>query len=501
MRSYVKHVASIPFLSLFGVLFFSVAAGVFALMLLPSPSAPVNANDMAKNGAISVSGVLLFGGIGVVLVFSGKCREIVADPVGLRWRLFPGIGAWRAARWEEVTDFYLQENQTRWVVQTERDTLSFTRDHSPNLTALAEFIAARAMRPPYREWQERGFRSGENWPIIFEYGSEDAVMLFGAAILVALPTLSFTAFSAFGMLHRIREQGWSGGIGIDLLVGTGTFLLFAAAIGFMVCSGWKNMRRSDRIAVDEHGIAWIRKTGTVEAEWPQIHSVYSRIRNGILETSSGRIEYTTMIQDAPLLQRLIRHFAAEALARGQEEHPRPSMLVGAPEVRPNEAVFVYRTMLNFAGVCIPTFFTVLFLFASAQESVRRWWPDWDAHFTRSTPAELAASNDMAVLMALLSLWLWQRMLFGKIVVNEDTITQYAPFGVRALKWWDIQAVTPWKPNPAFCFYLIQEPSARLIIWTGISDVRKLEAEINRRIPDNVPKVRLLPAACYDEELL
>jgi hypothetical protein len=156
---------------------------------------------------------------------------------------------------------------------------------------------------------------------------------------------------------------------------------------------------------------------------------------------------------------------------------------------PEEKVFVYRTKLNFVGVCIPTFFTFLFLLASSQETIRRWWPDWDAHFVRNTPTELAVSSTIGAVMALLSLWLWQRFFYGKVVINDETIRQYGTFDIRSVKWEEIQAVTMSKHVAPFYVYKIHGPSSRLYIWTGISNVLKLESEINGRIPATISKLR------------
>jgi len=49
---------------------------------------------------------------------------------------------------------------------------------------------------------------------------------------------------------------------------------------------------------------------------------------------------------------------------------------------PDRTVFAYRTPLNVIGACIPTFFTLLFVLVSAQETVRRWWPDWALEQTK-----------------------------------------------------------------------------------------------------------------------
>ncbi|RYG62887.1 hypothetical protein EON80_22275, partial [bacterium] len=53
--------------------------------------------------ALSVGGVMGFGLLNLALTM--KRGEIRADAVGLRWR--EAFGDWKSARWEEITDYYL----------------------------------------------------------------------------------------------------------------------------------------------------------------------------------------------------------------------------------------------------------------------------------------------------------------------------------------------------------------------------------------------------------
>lgn len=498
MRRPAPQIRSLPSLSIWFCCIISIAVAAFAIALLWLPASPSDSYAPEKKWAISISSALLFGGLGLLVVGCGMCREIVADEAGLRWRMFPGIGAWKTSRCEEVTDYYLADTQSKCVVQTERGTLTFEKSNRKNADALCDFITERSSRAVCREWKERGSRPGEPWPIIFEYGSEDAYTLLGLATVIALPTLSFTGFGTAETVRHVLEHGWTGNTTFDVIVGTGVFLLFEGVAALMAASASKSLFRRDRIAVDEHGIAWIRDDGIVEAGWPQVRSVHPKGLRYVVETTSAEIEISGLLKDSHLLHRLIQRFAADAVARGKQEHPNIALLVGAPEVRPGSQVFVYRTKLNFLMACIPTFFMCMCLVGSLEETVLHLWPEWDARFSRSTPTEIAFMGVAAALFALLSAWLWWRLFTGKVIINADSITQHGPFGVHSVKWKDVRSVTTWKRIPPFFFYVIHGPSSRLTIWTSISDVLELETEINRHIPDHIPKVRALPAICYDD---
>ncbi|HTE17848.1 MAG TPA: hypothetical protein VK689_05645, partial [Armatimonadota bacterium] len=105
----------------------------------------------------------------MVLAWWQVRARIVADQEGLRWR---GLGGWRAARWNDVTDFYdrlLPEGKKVARVETAAGTLSLPAQ-VPELRAC---IVQYAMRARSRGWGILGTRSEDAWPRTFHYNTRD----------------------------------------------------------------------------------------------------------------------------------------------------------------------------------------------------------------------------------------------------------------------------------------------------------------------------------------
>jgi hypothetical protein len=459
-------------LGLFGWFFLLVCGGLcgltIGLTLFPRDGVrTVTAAGMTTFAVVVVLPILIFA---VYLVRA----QIVADEVGLRWR---GLRGWRAARWDEVTDFYEVNSRGSEsvvnVVEMSAGPLWISSAIWTQAIALCDVVAQKATKAPSRTWEQRGKRANENWPYIFTYDTRD-----NRTLRIMMPTAGLLLLACYVSIflpkfsQGVAEMGWAWELGQIALFGIVILFPLLGVVSFLLADRDTRRRYRERIIVTQRGIA--RENGDLRlaASWQEVQE-FVTLPSGLhltqyylVITQQGEFDFTSRINELRLLQTLIERFAPEAVARGRHRVPDEDNLL--PNREPSltgERLYHYRTRAVRAMLWIPGAFALCF---ASIPCLNRWGWTPPRH-------DVVSPMLLAVVFGIVALWGWWRYRAACVRTDSLGITQETPFGKRSLFWGEVQD-----------YYLRNETgyiigaNARIRFAILIANVEDLKAEIVQR---------------------
>lgn len=201
---------------------------------------PLNSSDWA----ILIS--FLLASLGTVFLTWRIC--IVGDENGVRWRNWRGV--WRAAQWNEISDFYLLQRHQNAIreVQTRNGVFRFLREQQENLKPktplfserrLANLVAARAIQTPSREWEIKGERLHETWPVRIEGSKPNFFRKLGIFMAPLFPIVITIA------INWKTKAGTSNGVPFSTLLWTDA-LSALITFGPLLLASWLFYRSTGR---------------------------------------------------------------------------------------------------------------------------------------------------------------------------------------------------------------------------------------------------------------
>lgn len=409
--------------------------------------------------------------------------RIVADAEGLRWR---SIGRWRAARWDQVTDYYDRQlhrkNAPRTVVETEAGNINQINDLS-NREALREIIARRATRARAQGWGLKGTRPEDDWPQVFGYNTTDnrslpwiiggcTVLLIGLFAGCFLPKI----------LQLASEIGWPMALAAGLMM---LVVLLAQPVVLIAISQPAmrevRKRRKETITVDLEGIQWQHGPETIKARWEEVTDYHlgpspGRIQTtgpAVVVTRRGTFDFTHSIEKAALLREIIRRYATEARAKewrgpeidrlGDEASRWTGGCIGVGQKR-----FHYRTRTNRAVLGLPCAYWLGWVISG-----------WIGPLHEKASSEPVFFYTVGALLTLGMLWPFWRYHAAAVLVDEQGIAQRAWNGTAYLPWSEVEQYFT-SGSEGFRWGNVVGRGKRIRFWLGIADLEELQAEIRAR---------------------
>ena len=210
---------------------------------------------------------------------------VIADEAGLRWRA--GFGGWKAARWDEVSDFYLRELGGR-TVETPAGEIELGSRYE-GIEAIIELLPQRALNARAREWGVRGYRSNEDWSqtLALWPGAQKwkAPFLTALSAVDAVVLLAVAAINIFSRVSSGPLPAFSGWLLLSLLFPASFAGLIAWGCIWTIRQGWQERkvaweRRDETLEMNARGVVFRGESGRVVARWDQVQRVKSLGKSG-----------------------------------------------------------------------------------------------------------------------------------------------------------------------------------------------------------------------------
>ncbi len=402
----------------------------------------------------------------------GLRTRVEADETGFRWRDWRS--KWRAAKWEEVSDFSKRsrtnENGSTHTVETSQGNFEFGFEGDGK--AIAETVIQRAINAPVREWEIKGERLVDEWPRRFEFYASNFDSLTRNALIVLLASVGLTVYVLW---FRSPPRG-------DLPVSL--YILAYVAPPFLIpvvpflfwLFFWVQVRqtrpfRDQSVEVSPSGIVFQGAT-RVEASWSQIEAWNWKKRGRIsfleLQTAGGSLEIPTLIPGFRILCRSLERFSGVSLLKAHDEesmalHPVQSAPDGTLVFRFSGVdMQLFRWLLPSLGLtmCLAPFLTRL---ADPQH------PMFEESLGIAIGLVLFAS-------ALLLEW-WLRV--AQLRLTTEFLQMHVPFKNREIAWSEIDGFGSEKRNSGWVQVADQKISLSPL-GASMPQRSRLHAEIEKR---------------------
>ena len=288
------------------------------------------------------AGFLFWGAVCIAL--SLLREEIIADSAGLRWR---GVFApWKETGWEEISDFYLLGQKTRFspvqtspsvtvpTIQTPQGKLTLS-SYLANRADLMEIVAERAVNAPTREWEIWEFRAAQNFSQRFNYWTKSqqwtAPAITGLLIFCVISISPAIVFSSRSKPAVPLEPFWLWHW-LPLGLGTTFFGFLAAVYILMMVTIWRERHfaqshRNEWVEITPRGMRWSNGQSEIYAAWNEISAIRFVPETGLnahyhVETPNGDFKVWRALENRVLWLEYARYFA-------------PHLAVEAPVVDPD----------------------------------------------------------------------------------------------------------------------------------------------------------------------
>ena len=298
---------------------FAVLLGLNAWAMAVTPGL----GSRAMSVVFTVLSLLCFLGAVAGLRWTRRA-QVTADGAGLRWR---GLGRWRSARWDEVSDYFDKlpprgASVVSSVIQTRQGPVRFSSKWSDR-DALRAAVVERAGRLMGAGWETQGCRASDPWPRVFGYDT------FNNRWMPTLTLKLFLAFVAYLLVKPALGLAALGGlVGWRMaLITAGLYALLIIPLGLLFLlplAQYREVRRrrGQTITVDPNGLVFQAGDRAVAAAWPDVTGYFvGRDRLNplyVVETRHGNFEFLAAVGRAGLLQAIIRQWATRATEREWE---------------------------------------------------------------------------------------------------------------------------------------------------------------------------------------
>ena len=418
----------------------------------PGPKGPPSPSETVFFAAFSLLCFLCL--CGLIWWLSRAC--VAGDGTGLRWR---GLGGWKSAGWETVSDYYdalptqMQQGSTTpgpggtrsplivSIIETANGKCGVTSLWS-NADALREMAARNAVNSRAAQWELKGTRVCDSWPVVFDYNTREnrwapriwlKLFVVFVVYLLVQPALQMSATA-----HLI---GWA-----QTLAVAAVYAFSVGSLGLIFLLPFAQYRAADRrkgerITANLDGITFEGKTRRVDAAWAEVTGYFKVHGAGlsfrfVVETRQGEFDFLSSLGDAPLLQAIVQRFATQVVLRewcapidadalGGEAARWTGGKVGVGTHFYHYRTRTYRTLLLGA-----TFLCLVVLLLAVSVSFG-WLPG-----TLPPMAEAVAIGIGGGVALLLGL---RAYLWSGIAVDEKGLTQRTIFGSRFLAWEQVES--------------------------------------------------------------
>lgn len=247
-------------------------------------------------------------------------QEIIADETGLRWR--NPFGPWKSARWDEISDFYLEKWKRTPTVETPQGKIKII----PELTGkegLMALIAERSANAPSREWEMEKLRAHHKYVKRLDYWTNSqkwtAPLIFGTLIVCGVLLFGLDYFSPKSAIPTqpiasSRPLDW-----LSLLMALVGFGPVAALFMFIAPLMWRDRNfasrhRAEHLEISPRGLAWQNGGNRIEANWDEVRAITPMPLQGFkrdyrVETANGDFTVHKELESIALWLQLARQFA------------------------------------------------------------------------------------------------------------------------------------------------------------------------------------------------
>lgn len=450
----------------------------------PTKSGPPSLTETAVWEAIA--GACLLLALGMASWLARAC--VVADASGLRWR---GVGPWKAARWEEVHDFYekvptrLQAGSraaarptTVSVVKTASGEVGVTSLWS-GADALREQVELRAVHSLAHLWEVLGTRAVDPWPRVFDYDTPEnrwaprlwlKLFLVYVVYVLVKPAMQLPAMAGL--------MGWA-----TTLLTAGLYLLLVGSLGLIFLIPLAQYRaagrrKAERITVSLGGIVFEFEDGArrMEASWPDVSGYGMAYGKGaslcyVVETRQGEFDFLASIRQAAVLRAIIQRYAAASADKEWCLRADPEALGGEAArwsggvAGVGARVFHYRTRSYRAMLGLPLVLCLTFGLLAVLAGLGL------------LPGASAAGEAWgAAVCAALYFGGWHAYRTCSIQTDEESLTRVTPLGRHRLRWDQVEDY--WLT--AGGVGVVQGRGMSLRFESGIAGSEELKYEIVRR---------------------
>jgi hypothetical protein len=434
--------------------------------------------------------LLILAVLPVVISLQLLCCRVQLSPKGIAWRTIRG---WKRSSWEEVSDYYewarLGYQRTfAYDIITAQGRVRILADwKGADFAALQSLVQERATNASAKAWENYHLRLPEGQAQTFSYRKGDNVFLTSLLSATGLLMLGMFVFSLAPQVIQRNQSlgiGWVIGGMLVALCLCGMPLLLLFALRGDIKKTWQ--RRAEHIEIAEKGITFRDNSHTRFAPWEKVRDYYyfSPQHGGeyILDIEDGEITFTSHIDKVIQLRALIQQYATAA--QNTEWH-----VVGVDQTTlgsvadrwtsgrqgVGDRIFHYRTLNCRGALRMVCFVTLVFVGLTPVQSWIRtdsWMPSPEGFI-------------FPLLMVITTLWCWWRYAAARIIIEQDGIVQYTPFGRRFLAWNNIVSYTRKTDTLFFTRVLTGADKKRIRFASQICELVELEAEILRRIPATV----------------
>lgn len=448
----------------------------------PTKGGPPSPTETAVWEAIA--GACLLLALGVALWLARAC--VVADASGLRWR---GVGPWKAARWEDVRDFYekvptrLQAGSsaaarptTVSIVETASGEVGVTSLWS-GADALREQVELRAVHSLTHVWEALGTRAVDPWPRVFDYDTLEnrwaprlwlKLFLVYVVYMLVKPAMQLPAMA--GLI------GWA-----TTLMTAGLYLLLVGSLGLIFLIPLAQYRaagrrKAERITVSLGGIVFEDGSRRMEASWPDVSGYGMAYGKGaslcyVVETRQGEFDFLASIRQAAVLRAVIQRCAAASADKEWCLRADPEALGGEAARWSGGAAgigaraFHYRTRSYRAMLGLPLALCLVIGLLAVFAGLGL------------LPGTSAAGTAWgAAVCAALYFGGWYACRTCSIQADEESLTRVTPLGRHRLRWDQVEDY--WLT--AGGVGVVQGRGESLRFGSGIVGSEELKSEIVRR---------------------
>ena len=367
--------------------------------------------------------------------------EVRADDTGLQWRR--GFRARRSARWEEISDFYvrLTANGTHFI-ETPVGKLGVDKSFV-GIDEILALLPQRAVHARARDWEERDYRSDENWEQtlpVWTKSQKWAAPLWTAAAFYLIGYFGYAMLFGPKKLMLSPDFGW-----FDVL-GAVFFVLIFGALGMIsvvpAIISWRERKfawahRDESLRINARGLIFASDEKRVEAAWDEVQSVERTKNQGSFKgyrvtTKNG--EFVHWANNSLFRVRCESYAPAalESLRREEAQLSLDSELKPAPIASDGTQKFSFRTPGNrlillcaFSALGFAPFIYLISVYNKAVDEP--FAPSWLLFGVMCAFAILVSG----------ALWLWFARAF--IVVGAEDLQLHWPLrAVRRVRFADIE---------------------------------------------------------------
>jgi hypothetical protein len=361
------------------------------------------------------------------------------------------------------------------------DTWLKLSSYGPHYDALLERITSEAKWSRAQSWELAELRDEGDWPKSFEYSDVSDRKVFGFSLCA-------TVLMSIWMVFLMLSDGALRGRNAKFYELSPAILLFFIGVVplfvFLPYAMIRTRRRymGQKIIVNLDGITQFTDDNETFVPWDEVESYHLEPVPGhfqrdlaVVEASGRRLEFSTLIEAANSLTRIIQHRAKNATTREWAHlHGADTEVLGGAASLWKEGKIGVGPKIHHLRTRMMRINVVMGLALSGMVGLSVGLMMF-GHIEDDSPQLL---GDFLAIFALVAV--------GTLAVYleyRSTTVQYDDEGLR-LRSWRGEQVLPWRDIESLkksdMGYWVKGKSGRMLLWKHLADVRGLKAEIETR---------------------